>query len=264
MRVGFVQTEPRFGEVAENLERVRELLADPSADLWVLPELFATGYQFVSREEVEALAEPIPHGATVDALVRLAEERTCHIVAGLAERGEHDRLYNTAVLVGPGGVLAGYRKIHLFAEEKRWFHPGDATFPVADVGQARIGMMICFDHLFPESARTLALAGADLIAHPSNLVMPVFAQVTMRARALENGVFTITANRVGTEGRTDVSLTYTGESQIVAPDGNILVKAPAIGEATEIVKIDVSQARDKAVTAWNDRLRDRRPELYAV
>jgi len=264
MRVGFIQTEPIFGDVEGNLGRVRELLAGSEADLWVLPELFATGYQFTSRDEAASLAEDAHHGPSVTAITAWAAEGDFHIVAGLAERGENDRLYNTAVLVGPEGTLARYRKIHLFAEEKRWFHPGDESFPVVDLGPVRVGLMICFDHLFPESARTLALRGAEIIAHPSNLVMPVYAQLTMRARALENGVFAVTANRVGTEARAKNALTYTGQSQIVAPDGEVLVQAPATGEAVEVVDVDPALARDKALNPFNDRLRDRRPEQYAL
>ena len=264
MRVGFVQSEPSFGAVADNIARMRELLDGQRADLWVLPELFATGYQFTSYEEAEAVAEPLSRSATVDSLVDMAKEGDMFVVAGLPERGEHDRLYNAAVLVGERGVLASYRKVHLFFEEKRWFHAGDVGFPVVDIGAARVGLMICFDHLFPEAARTLALRGAEVIAHPANLVMAVYAQLTMRARALENGVFTVTANRVGTEDRAAEPLTYTGESQIVGPTGEVLVKAPPTGEAVEVVEIDPAKARDKALNTYNDRLADRRPELYAA
>jgi predicted amidohydrolase len=264
MKIGFVQTEPAFGEIQDNIQQVRALLADQQADLWVLPELFATGYQFVSRDEAYDLAEDAAHGPTAAALAEWSADRGAYFVGGLPERGEHDRLYNTAILVGPDGVLARYRKIHLFAEETRWFHPGAERFPVAELGDARVGLMICFDHLFPESARTLALAGAEIIAHPSNLVMPVYAQVTMRARALENGVFTVTANRVGTEHRGNTALTYTGHSQIVAPDGEILAQAPAQGTAVEAVTVDPGKARDKRLNPYNDRLGDRRPELYAL
>jgi predicted amidohydrolase len=124
-------------------------------------------------------------------------------------------------------------------------------------------MMICFDHFFPESARTLALNGAEIIAHPSNLVMPVYAQLTMRTRALENGVFTVTANRVGTESRIPgKTLRYTGESQIVSPSGEILARSPAEGEDIQVVAIDPADARDKALNPFNDRVADRRPDYY--
>jgi len=261
MRIGYVQTYPTFGEVEQNLRRARELMSRTDADLWVLPELFATGYQFVSQEEVNSLAEPVPDGPTTRALIGFARERDCFIVAGLPESTEGN-VYNSAVLVGPDGLVACYRKVHLFSREKLWFAPGDAPFPVVDIGCAKIGVMICFDHLFPESARSLALNGAEIIAHPSNLVMPVYAQVTMRARALENGVFTITANRVGVEARSDETLRFTGESQIVSPAGEILARSPAEEEDVRVIKINPAQARDKSLNSMNDRLADRRPDLY--
>jgi len=261
MRIGYVQTNPIFGEVRENLRHAQELMSRTDADLWVLPELFATGYQFVSQEEVNALAEPVPDGPTTQALVAFTTTQDCFIVAGLAESTEGN-VYNSAVLVGPSGLVACYRKVHLFSKEKLWFTPGDKPFSVAAIDWAKIGVMICFDHLFPESARTLALKGAEIIAHPSNLVMPVYAQLTMRARALENGVFTVTANRVGVEARSDETLRFTGESQIVSPAGEILARSPAEEEDVRVIEIDPAQARDKSLNSMNDRLADRRPDLY--
>jgi len=184
-------------------------------------------------------------------------------VAGLPEI-DGDNVYNAAVLVGPNGFLAHYRKIHLFYEEKINFTPGDLPFPVIDIGIAKVGMMVCFDHLFPESARSLTLQGADVIAHPANLVLPDLAQRTMSIRALENGVYTATANRVGTEARTDESLTYTGQSQVIAPDGEALVRLSQDKVEVAVVEIDVMKARDKAITVHNDKLGDRRPDLYQL
>ena len=261
MRIGYVQVEPIFGEVERNLRHTKNMMKQQNADLWVLPELFATGYQFTAQEEAAALAEPIPKGSTTQALISFARKQLCHIVAGLAESHESN-VYNSAVLVGPSGFLARYRKIHLFLEEKRWFTPGDIPFPVIDIGEAKVGMMICFDHFFPEAARTLALRGAEILAHPANLVMPVYAQLTMRARALENGVFTITANRVGTEARSDKILHFTGESQIVSPSGDVLVRSSKDKEEARVVEIDPAAARDKSLNPYNDRLADRRVDFY--
>ncbi len=261
MRIGYVQMNLTFGEVERNLHHVQDLTCRNKADLWVLPELFATGYQFASQEELDALSEPVPEGPTTQALIAFARTQSCFIVAGLAEH-HGANAYNSAVLVGPEGVVTCYRKVHLFSREKQWFTPGDTPFAVEDIGPAKVGVMICFDHLFPESARTLALKGAEIIAHPSNLVMPVYAQVTMRARALENGVFTVTANRVGIEARTDETLLFTGESQIVSPSGEILVCSPAEEEDVQVVEIDPSNARDKSLNTYNDRLGDRRPDFY--
>ena len=262
MKIGIVQTSPVFGEVERNLEEACGAMASCRADLWVLPELFATGYQFASLSEVETLAEPIPGGPTIRRLTDFARTNLCTIAAGLPEADGAGRFYNSAVLVGPAGLILRYRKIHLFSEEKRWFVPGDEPFNVADVGGARVGLMICFDHFFPEAARTLALRGAEIIAHPANLVMPVYAQLTMRARALENGLYTVTANRIGFEHRTSDRLTYTGCSQIVSPNGALLYTGPADATDTAVVEIDEARARDKSLSPWNDRFADRRPILY--
>ena len=263
MNIGIVQSSPVFAEVEGNLAGCFDLMASHFADLWVLPELFATGYQFLSPDEVRALAEPVPSGVTTQALIAYAERNECSIVAGLPEI-DGDNVYNAAVLVGPNGFLAHYRKIHLFYEEKINFTPGDLPFPVIDIGIAKVGMMVCFDHLFPESARSLTLQGADVIAHPANLVLPDLAQRTMSIRALENGVYTATANRVGTEARTDESLTYTGQSQVIAPDGEALVRLSQDKVEVAVVEIDVMKARDKAITVHNDKLGDRRPDLYQL
>jgi len=261
MRVGYVQFAPEVGAVERNLDKVTELLSHDRADLWVLPELFSTGYQFTSRHEVQELAEPIPDGPTTRRLISLARGFGCHIVAGLAETAD-GRAYNSAVLVGPSGLVAHYRKVHLFYQEQRWFTPGDLPFPVADIGSAKVGLLVCYDHLFPEAARTLALDGADVIAHPANLVMPGLAQLTMRVRAIENRVFTATANRVGVESRTAEPLRFTGLSQVVAPTGDVLLHASPDREEVGVVDVDPARARDKHLTTLNDVFTDRRPEFY--
>jgi len=263
MRIGIAQTDPAFGERDRNIKEALELIEKEQADLWVLPELFATGYQFVDADEARALAEPVPDGPTTKALVDFAAKHDCHVVAGLPE-ADGDRIYNAAVLVGPNGLLSCYRKVHLFCAEKEHFAPGNRSFPVIDIGIARIGTMVCFDHLFPESARSLALQGADVIAHPANLVLPDLAQRTMAIRALENRVFTATANRVGTESRTGETLAYTGNSQVVGPDGAVLVRLSPDKIETAVVDIDVERARDKRITKWNDVLADRRPDQYRL
>jgi len=265
MRIGVAQTSPVFGEKEKNIEDALRLIDGERADLWVLPELLASGYQFTSAAEVAEHAEVIPDGPTTQALVLHAAELDCFLVAGLPEKGG-ESLFNSAVLVGPDGFRASYRKVHLFYEEKLHFAPGDRPFAVHDIEiggkSVRVGMIVCFDHLFPESARSLALQGADIICHPANLVMPDLAQRTMSIRALENGVFTATANRVGEESRTDETLTFTGQSQIVAPDGEVLARLSQDQVEIAVVEIDIERARDKRITKHNDKLGDRRPELY--
>lgn len=263
MRVGYVQFAPDFGEQEKNLNRIAALLAGKEADLWVLPELCTTGYQFTSKRELLDLAEPIPHGPSVKAIQKIAQETGAHFVLGLAERAG-ETFYNSAILVGPQGLLGHYRKVHLFYREKLWFSPGDRPFPVVEIGGVSVGMLICYDHMFPEAARVLALRGAQILAHPANFVLPGLGQLTMRVRALENRVFVVTANRVGREAREEPPLLFTGMSQIVSPIGEILASSDQTEEEAVTVEIDPQRAKDKKLTPLNDLFQDRRPEFYAT
>lgn len=263
LKVGFLQTCPEFGNVEANCRHVEQELAGVDADLIVLPELFQTGYQFKDLEEARTLSEPVPDGPTTKFLEGLSKQHNLFLVAGLAEK-EDDVLYNSAVLTGPQGFIGKYRKAHVFDTEKKFFAPGNLPLPVFDIGKARVGIMICFDWRFPESARTLALKGADLIAHPSNLVLPDCPQ-SMITRCLENRVFAITADRVGTEHRVgDESLHFIGQSQVVDPDGKLLVRASEEDAETQVVEIDLDRARNKSINGENDLFRDRREDLYRV
>jgi len=261
MRVGFYQSNPVFGKVKENVEQAVQEISRVSADLIVLPELFNSGYQFVSKQEVSELAENIPSGKTCQAMIGLAKDLGMFLAFGLPEK-DGDSLYNSAAVVGPKGFVGRYRKTHLFAEENLFFDPGDTGFVVFDIGPAVIGVMLCFDWLFPESARVLALLGADIICHPANLVLP-YCQRAMVTRSLENGVFTITANRVGTESRGEKDpLIFTGESQILDNEGHVLARLEGNDTGLVLSDIDPKKARNKSVTAWNERFKDRRPEFY--
>lgn len=263
MRVGFYQFDPVFGEVKRNLDTVTEKLAPVESDLLVLPELFTSGYQFVSEREVELLAEPVPDGPTTQRLMEIARERHMVLAAGLAERAG-GRCYNSAVLVGPAGFIGLYRKAHLFYEETRFFSPGDTGFRVWDVGSVKLGLMVCFDWMYPEAARTLALKGAHILCHPSNLVLP-HCPDAMVTRCLENRVFAVTANRMGWEERRGKArLTYIGNSEVVSPRGRILYRAAPDQEDLAVIDIDPALAEDKNLNAYNDLLRDRRPDLYEL
>lgn len=263
IKVGFVQNNPPFGEVEKNMEHVGRVLEGEKADLFVLPELFTTGYQFTRREEAHKLAETIPDGKTTQSLIALAKTIDSVIVAGIAER-EKDAVYNSAVMVGPDGLIGRYRKAHLFDTEKEVFQPGNMALEVFDLGFARVGMMICFDWRFPETARTLALQGADLIAHPANLVLAHCPQA-MITRCLENGVFIVTADRVGVEERIPgYPLKFMGQSQVVNPAGEVLVRASLDREEVHVVEIDIELARNKCLNPNNDIFEDRREDLYRL
>jgi predicted amidohydrolase len=260
LRVAFVQGRPRFGRVAENLDVALSLAGQVEADLVVIPELWSTGYVFSSHAEVAALAEDAERGPTARWLRDAARREKRHYIAGFAERAR-GRAYNSAMLVGPSGVRAVYRKLHLFEREREWFSPGNLPLAVHRVGLARVGILICFDWRFPEAARVLALEGADLIAHPSNLVFPN-AQEAMRVRALENRIFTVTANRTGTERRPGGTVPFTGRSQAVDPDGEIIVRANKTETTAKAFDLDLARSRRKRITARTPLFANRRPEHY--
>ncbi|MFH1124525.1 MAG: nitrilase-related carbon-nitrogen hydrolase, partial [Pseudomonadota bacterium] len=257
MRIGIYQNYPRFGEVERNIAEAVQALKGVEADLMVLPELFNTGYQFLSRKEVETLAEEIPSGKTTQAFQGVSHSLGAYLVFGLAER-EGAKCYNSAVITGPQGYIGTYRKAHLFGEEKGLFDPGNTGFRVFDLGEARVGIMICFDWLFPECARALALLGADIICHPANLVLP-HGQRAMVTRSLENGVYSATANRIGTEARGGKKpLVFTGGSQILDYRGQILERMGEEETGVGVADVEIERARDKRITPQNDRLADRR------
>lgn len=256
-----LQTRPRFGAVEENLAAAEAMLAGRRPDLLVLPELFATGYAFQDMAEVAACAETMTEGPTV-AWLRATSARTGGVVVGGYVERVEDRLYNAALACAAGRVLASYRKVHLFGFEREVFERGRGPFPVVEHADLRVGLMICFDWRFPEAARGLALAEADVIAHPSALVTTL-CPAAMVTRALENGVYAVTAGRVGAEHRPPrPALRFTGGSRVVAPSGEVLADArgdePGVVEAT----IDVAKARDKRLPSGNDLFLDRRPSAY--
>jgi predicted amidohydrolase len=236
------------------------LIGVEKADLLVLPELFATGYTFTSRDEALSVAEA-PGEQTTDFLMEIAAAIDGTVVAGFAER-DGQKVHNSAMMVSPEGIVHVYRKLHLYYKEKLWFTPSDRSLAVQDIGEARVGIMICFDWFFPEVARTLALLGADIIAHPANLVMP-YCQKAMVTRCLENHVFAVTANRIGRETRGDDEFTFTGGSQITGPSGVIHASAPSDEEAITILSINPKIAKNKKINEYNDLFEDRRPKFYS-
>nr|WP_263786307.1 nitrilase-related carbon-nitrogen hydrolase [Salinibacter grassmerensis] len=267
MRAAYLQFAPAYLEVDQNLAAVESLLRSVEADLIVLPELFTSGYFFQSKDDLEKVAEPIPNGQSVAALRSWADALGATLVAGLAER-DGDNFYNSAVIVRPDGRVDTYRKVHLFYEETTLFEPGDLGFRVFEVDSSagtsyRLGVMVCFDWYFPEAARTLALRGADVIAHPSNLVLP-HCPDSMPVRARENHVFTITANRHGREEKEGESLRFIGMSEVCGPSGTILTRAEESANVVGIVEVDPHEARDRGINAHNDVLGDRRPDTYAT
>jgi len=261
MKIGYVQTSPVFGDKEKNFEEVRRLTRGVNADLLVLPELFGSGYAFTSREEAEALAE-IADGPTAAVLKELSLQTGAVVVAGYIEK-DRGHLYNAALVVSGNCVIDSYRKIHLFNKEKLWFEAGDKPLQVFNINDVKIGVMVCFDWMFPEVCRTMALQGMQVLAHPSNLVMP-WCQRAMVTRCLENRIFAVTANRTGEENRGGDHFVFTGASQITAADGSVLSSAPASESCLAVVEVDVKQAGDKNINAYNNVIADRRTEFYVL
>jgi predicted amidohydrolase len=267
MQVAVAQTEPRLGENERNLEaglvRFEEAVA-AGAELLVLPECAIPGYMFDSLEEAMPYAEEIP-GPTTEAFEAACRRLGAHVVCGLLER-DGNVLYNAAVLVGPEGLIGSYRKTHLpFLGVDRFVTPGD-ELSVYETALGRIGLEICYDLRFPEVTRTLALRGADIVAHPTNFPMAAKVQTELVtvARAAENRIYLLTANRVGMERRGE----FCGWSQIVDPFGKRLAEADETEETLLVADVDVEKARDKDYVIPGEYelylFGDRRPELYGA
>ncbi|MFX0164795.1 MAG: nitrilase-related carbon-nitrogen hydrolase [Candidatus Hodarchaeota archaeon] len=261
MKIGYIQTNPIFGEKEQNFNDIKRLTANLSADLIVLPELFATGYTFTSKEEVISLAENL-HGNTSQFLNNIAIDTGAVVVGGFAEK-DRGKIYNSAMIVSDEGVIGTYRKIHLYYKEKFWFSAGDKPLKVYKINSMNIGIMVCFDWIFPETARTLAILGADIIAHPANLVLP-YCQKAMITRCLENRIYAVTANRIGHEKRGEDEFRFTGGSQITSYDGSIISTAPLDQEFIDFADIDVSLVRNKKLNEYNDLIGDRRKKFYLI
>lgn len=249
MKVGFYQMEPQLLDVDSNVNTALNTLEKTEADIMVLPELFHTGYAFETTDEVDKVAEKIP-GYTTEKLQEVAADKNMVIVAGICEK--KDTYYNSAVYVSPENIYV-YRKIHLFLNEKKFFSPGQKFFVFDSVG-----VMVCFDYFFPESARTLMLKGAKLIAHPSNLILP-YCPDAMVQRSLENRVFSVTCNRIGKER----GLEFIGQSQIVDSKGNVLYRA-GTEEEVAVKEISLKEADNKVITQQNELLKDRNPSAYKI
>ncbi len=260
-RIALVQFQPKLLDLSYNISKMERMIKDVKADLIVFPELATTGYVFNTQNEVDSVSESSTAGKSIDLFSKLSSEKNSSIIYGFAERTD-DGIYNSAILINPDGAKYIYRKTHLFAEEKKFFVPGNTGFKVKPAkGGVKVGLMICFDWQFPESARSLALNGAQIICHPSNLVLP-WCQQAMIIRSLENRVFSVTCNRTGLEKNGNKELYFTGMSQILGTKGEILIRTSEDKEEVAVVTINPELALDKKVTEYNAVFEDRRPEMY--
>jgi predicted amidohydrolase len=248
MIVGAVQMDVVLKDKERNLRKVSDLIGDRKLDLAVLPELFSTGYYHETREALFEIAEPVPDGPTTRRLHEIAREKRCHLVGALVEH-ERDRLFITAVMVGPQGFVGKQRKRHLTQEEKAHFAPGEESF-VFDVGGCKVGVVICFDGWFPETVRELTLKGAQVVCH-SALICSTTSLDIMRVRALENNAFVVVANGIQTETHLGQSVRFRGESRVIDPAGDILVDAGQ-GEKLISTLIDERQTARKCLEDCDD------------
>jgi predicted amidohydrolase len=262
VNIAIYQFEPRRSDKAVNLKNIADTLSGYSdIDLWILPELATTGYLFDSSATLRSQAEQIPQGDTCQFVRSITRNSNCALILGLAER-QGDDVFNSAVVYDRGSYLGRYCKIHLFDLEKRFFTPGAEEPPVFSIRGIRVGVMICFDWFFPETARTLALKGVQLIAHPANLVLP-YCPEAMITRSLENRVYTVTANRIGIEKLGDgTTLTFTGSSQVIDPMGKRIGRLGTTEPGVLVVEIDPTVADNKWITQNNHLFKDRRKDLY--
>jgi 5-aminopentanamidase len=269
VRVACQQIAPVVGDLAGNRQRTREAVRDAvstGARLVVLPELATSGYVFESPEEARACAEPAD-GPLLAAWSEEADRGDAVVVGGFCELGEDGLLYNSAAAVDGGGVLGVYRKLHLWDREQLVFEPGSVSAPVLETQVGRVGVGVCYDLNFPEVARGLALAGADIVALPANFPdhprpegeRPIEVTVAM-ATAHLNHVFVAVCDRCGHERGVD----WVGGSVVCDEWGWILAAAPGDEPALVLAECDFARAREKAWNERNDVLGDRRPEHYRL
>ncbi len=267
VKVAGVQLDIALGDPSHNLRRICDALAETAsagARITVFPECALTGYCFDSLEEALPHGEPLP-GPSSEAVVAACRKLDVFCVFGLLESAG-DHLFNACALAGPSGLIATYRKVHLpFLGVDRFTTAGDRALAVHAANDVRLGMNICYDSAFPESARVLALCGADLIVLPTNFPPGAenMVEFVLRTRAMENGVYYLAVNRVGTER----GFRFIGQSKIYDVDGYQLASAPEADEAVLYADIDLELARNKQRVRVPEkhvihRFDDRRPQMY--
>nr|AGU10296.1 Carbon-nitrogen hydrolase [uncultured organism] len=265
-RIACRQLAPRVGEPESNRLRATAAIVDAlesGAQVIVLPELATSGYMFDSVDELRAAAVPAsdPLFALWSELVRPTD---AVVIAGFAELADDGTLFNSAIVVDGSGVRAVYRKTHLWDREKLFFAVGAELPPILDTAVGRIGVLICYDLEFPELSRHLAIAGADLIAVPTNWPrMPMVAGgvrpevVIAMAMARINRVAIAACDRSGDERGQQ----WNHGTSVIDLTGDIVAATEDEG-GTAIAELDLSLSRDKRHTELAHALQDRRTDLY--
>jgi predicted amidohydrolase len=263
IKIALAQISSQRENKEANLKKIENLTLkakEEGCDLVIFPELSLTGY--VVKDQIYELAEPIP-GPTIQKIETLAKKTGLHIIFGMPELSEKTKatIFNTAVLVGPKGLIGKYRKMYLpthsVFEEKRYFRPGyqAAAFNTA-IG--RIGLCICYDIFFPEVFRLTRLMGAQLIVciSASPAVRKSYFEILTSARALENTAFLAYVNVAGLQE----GLQFWGGSRMVSPGGDVIARAKYDEEDLVICEIDFNDMKN--FETWIPTLRDLRPELF--
>lgn len=271
LKVAAVQMLSFEGEQERNLVRMIARLGEAAgagARLIVFPEASNNGYFFEDRADAHRKATPIP-GPFTQALGRRARELGVWVVTGMFEQGNNDDVFNCAVLISPDGELAGkYQKNFFIKADKRWFVPGQTGFKTFDTPLGHLGFFVCADGRIPESARCLALEGADILVNPTNWGAPDQYLYHVPTRAVENRCWVIGATKPRRPlDQSQDMLAYnrfTGCSFIMSPIGDVLVQAGPDEETIIYAEIEPALARDKSFGATNDLFADRRPELYSL
>ena len=271
LKVAAVQMLSFEGKEEKNLERMLARIGEAAAAgarLIVFPEASNNGYFFEDRADAHRKATPIP-GPFTKAIGTRARELGVWVVAGMFEQGDNDEVFNCAVLIGPDGEIAGkYQKNFFIKADKRWFVPGRTGFKVFDTQLGQLGFFVCADGRLPESARCLALEGADILVNPTNWGAPDQYLYHVPTRAVENRCWVIGATKPRRPlDQPQEMLAYnrfTGCSFIMGPTGKVLVQAGPDEETIIYAEIEPAQARDKSFGAANDLFADRRPELYSL
>lgn len=259
----------------ENLDRallgIRQA-AEQKSDIVCLPELFRSPYFCVHQKTARDYSEPV-NGPTLEALTSTAKECGIAIVGGsIYERTPENRLFNTTMVINKSGELCGtYRKVHIPHDpafyEQNYFEPGDLGFKVFDLGFARVGVLICYDQWFPEAARSLALAGAEIIFYPTAIarvrdISPIEGswqdawETVQRGHAVANNVVVCAVNRVGSEGSSD----FWGGSFIANGFGQVLARG---AETSCVIRAEVDLGHSKYTRDSWRFFDNRRPSQYS-
>ena len=257
-KVAAVQFEPTMFEKERNVARLLELCeqaAVAGARLIVTPEMGTTGYCWFDRAEVAPFVESIP-GPTTSRFAALARKHDCYIVVGMPEVDEDNIYFNTAVLIGPDGIVGRHRKTHPYISEPKWAAAGDLHNQVFETPIGRIALLICMDIHFVETARLMALGGADVVCHISNWLAERTPAPYWISRAFENGCYVIESNRWGVER----TVQFSGGSCVIAPDGQVIAVRDK-GDGVLLSEIDLDAARARRVLG-EAVFAQRRPELY--